>query len=89
MPRLGWLEDELGAELKSPILFWPGRLGLGHAIIKQGVITVAIKIEDLEKWIDECIKNDEGFRVKSLDPEVEKAKTMIKQVIRKLRGRID
>jgi len=50
---------------------------------------MAIKTEDLNRWIDEAIKDDEGFRVKSLDPEIETAKTAIKQIIRKLKGRID
>ena len=50
---------------------------------------MSIELQDLERWIDECIKDDEGFRVKSLDPEVETAKIAIKQVIRKLKGRID
>lgn len=48
-----------------------------------------ITMQDLEKWIDECIKDSEGFRVKSLDPEAEKAKEMIRKVIRKLKGRVD
>lgn len=50
---------------------------------------MSIKEAQLEKWIDEAIKDDKGFQVKSLDPEIETAKTMIKQIIRKLKGRVD
>jgi len=50
---------------------------------------MSIELRDLNRWIDECIKDDEGFHTtKSLDPEVEMAKTAIKEIIMKLRGRI-
>ena len=48
-----------------------------------------ITMQDLEKWIDDCIKDSENFQTKSLDPETERAKSMILKIIRKMKGRID
>ena len=50
---------------------------------------MSISLGDLGRWIDEAIKDDEGFQTKSLDPEIQIAKSMIRKIIRKLRGRID
>ena len=50
---------------------------------------MAVNIKDLDKWIDEAIKDDHSFETKDLDPEVQTAKEMIRKVIRKLRGRVD
>lgn len=50
---------------------------------------MAINIKELEKWIDEALKDDHNFETKSLDPEAQTAKEMIRKVIRKLRGRVD
>jgi len=49
---------------------------------------MAVTMQDLEKWIDEAIKDDRNFQTKDLDSEAEKAKEMIKTVIMKLRGRV-
>jgi hypothetical protein len=50
---------------------------------------MSIKIGDLNRWIDEAVKDDEGFQTKSLDPETQTAKEMIRKIIRRLKGRID
>jgi len=50
---------------------------------------MAITIKDLEKWIDEAIRDDRNFQTKDPEPEVELAKTAILRVIRKMKGRID
>jgi len=50
---------------------------------------MSIKEADLEKWIDEAVKDDRNFETKSLDPEAQTAKEMILKVIRKLKGRVD
>lgn len=49
----------------------------------------AIDRVDLEKWIDECIENDATFETKDASSQVEKVKTTILTVIKKLRGRVD
>ena len=50
---------------------------------------MSVKMEDVERWIDEAIKDSDNFQTKSLDPETQKAKEMIRLAIRKLKGRID
>lgn len=50
---------------------------------------MTISLQDLGKWVDQAIADDEGFETKSIDPEIETAKTMIRKIIRKLKGRID
>jgi len=50
---------------------------------------MSIELNDLNRWIDECIANDYSFETKSLDPEAQTAKEMIRKAVRKLKGRID
>jgi len=50
---------------------------------------MAVTMQDLEKWIDEAVRDDKNFQTKDLDPEAEKAKTAILRVVRKMKGRID
>lgn len=45
--------------------------------------------DNLVKWIREVIKDHEGFDTYDPDPENQKAKEMIKQAVRELRGRVD
>ena len=50
---------------------------------------MAITMKDLHKWIDEAIRDGENYNTKDVDPEIEKAKTAILTVIRKMKGKID
>ncbi len=74
--------------LKPRKLFWAGSSSTWPCNSKE-MILMAIAIKDLEKWIGEAIKDDHNFETKSLDPEAQKAKEMIRKVIRKLKGRVD
>lgn len=49
---------------------------------------MAVKMEDVERWIDEAVKDDRNFETKDLDPNAQKAKQMIKDVVMKLKGRV-
>lgn len=49
---------------------------------------MAVKMEAVEKWIDEVLRDDRNFETKDLDPEAQKAKEMIRDAIMKLRGRV-
>jgi len=51
---------------------------------------MAVKMEDVERWIDQAIslKDERTFETKDLNPEAQKAKEMIKHIIMKLKGRV-
>lgn len=49
---------------------------------------MAVNIKDLERWIDEALRDDRGFKTYDPDSEAQTAKEMIKTVIMKLRGRV-
>lgn len=49
---------------------------------------MAVNIKDLERWIDEALRDDRSFKTYDPDSEAQKAKEMIKTVIMKLRGRV-
>jgi len=48
-----------------------------------------VQMKDLKKWIKDCVADDHNFNTKALDPEAQTAKEMIREIIRKLKGRID
>jgi len=50
---------------------------------------MAITMKDLDRWINEVIRDDKNFQTKDLNPEAEKAKSAVLRVIRKMKGRID
>jgi len=60
--------------------------GTGDA---QGGDIIDITEADLEKWIDECVKNDRSFDTKDISPEAEKVKKAILATIQRLKGRIE
>lgn len=49
---------------------------------------MSVKMEDLDRWIDSAIKDDRNFETKDLDPNAQKAKEMIRDIIQKLKGRV-
>lgn len=44
---------------------------------------------DLEKWIDQAIKEDRSFNAEDPDPEAKKAKKAILITIQRLKGRVE
>jgi len=50
---------------------------------------MAVNMKDLEKWIDEAIRDDRNFQTKDLDPEAQTAKEAVLRVVRKMKGRVD
>jgi len=52
------------------------------------MVLMAITKESLVGWIHEAIQDDRNFKTEDPNPEAQRAKTMILEIIQKLRGRV-